>query len=129
AIAGIVRMFKRTGRAAPIQAQVSLDTTGRMLLGTDVGAVLTTLSALPIDVLGFNCSTGPDYMREPVRFLAERSRLTMSTIPNAGIPLNTPQGACYPLEPDELAEALGEFVLEFGVNVGGGCCGTTPVHM
>lgn len=129
AIAGIVRMFKRTGYRVPIQAQVSLDTTGRMLLGTEIGAVLATLEALPISVIGLNCSTGPDYMREPVRYLSERSRLPISIIPNAGLPLNTPGGACYPLQPDDLAEALHEFVTEFGVAVVGGCCGTTPAHL
>src|SRR5579884_908761 len=129
AIAGIVRMFKRTGLWVPIQAQVSLDTTGRMLLGTDIGAVLATLSALPIQVVGLNCSTGPDYMREPVRNLGERSRLPISTIPNAGLPLNTPQGAVYPLEPEPMAQALREFVTEYGVSIVGGCCGTTPAHL
>ena len=129
AIAGIVRMFKRTGLWLPIQAQVSLDTTGRMLLGTDVGAVLATLGALPIQVVGLNCSTGPDYMREPVRYLGERSRIPISTIPNAGLPLNTPQGAVYPLEPEPMAEALHSFVTELGVSIVGGCCGTTPAHL
>jgi 5-methyltetrahydrofolate--homocysteine methyltransferase len=129
AIAGIVRMFKRTGLVVPIQAQVSLDTTGRMLLGTDAGAVLTTLSALPIQVLGLNCSTGPEHMREPVRYLGQNSRLPISVIPNAGIPLNTPQGAVYPLEPVPMAEALEQFVTEFGVSIVGGCCGSTPAHM
>jgi 5-methyltetrahydrofolate--homocysteine methyltransferase len=129
AIAGIVKMLRRTGYRVPIQAQVSLDTTGRMLLGTDIAAVLTTLQALPIQVVGLNCSTGPDYMREPVRYLCERSRLPVSTIPNAGLPLNTPAGACYPLQPDELADALHEFVVDLGVSVVGGCCGTTPAHL
>jgi 5-methyltetrahydrofolate--homocysteine methyltransferase len=129
AIAGLVRMFKRTGLKVPIQAQVSLDTTGRMLLGTDVAAVLTTLQALPIQVVGLNCSTGPDYMREPVRYFCEHSRLPISTIPNAGLPLNTPAGASYPLEPDGLADALYEFVVDFGVSAVGGCCGTTPAHL
>ena len=129
AIAGITRMFKRTGYWVPIQAQVTLDTTGRMLLGTDIAAVLTTLQALPIQIVGLNCSTGPEHMREPVRYLAEHSRLPISIIPNAGLPLNTPSGACYPLEPEPLAEALHEFVTEFGVSIVGGCCGTTPTHL
>jgi len=129
AIAGIVRMFKRTGYRVPIQAQVSLDISGRMLLGTDVAAVLATLSALPIQIVGLNCSTGPDFMREPVRYLGEHSQLPISTIPNAGLPLNTPDGAVYPLQPDDLAEALDEFVTAFGVSVVGGCCGTTPTHL
>jgi 5-methyltetrahydrofolate--homocysteine methyltransferase len=129
AIAGIHRMFKRTGYRLPIQAQVSLDTTGRMLLGTDIASVLTTLQALPIQIVGLNCSTGPDYMREPVRYLSENSRLPISILPNAGLPLNTPQGACYPLQPGELADALEEFVCEFGVSIVGGCCGTTVEHL
>ncbi len=129
AIAGIVRTFKRTGRRVPIQAQVTLDLTGRMLLGTDIGAVLATLQALPIQIIGLNCSTGPEHMREPVRYLCERSRLPISVIPNAGLPLNTPTGECYPLQPAELADALYEFVVDLGVSVVGGCCGTTPAHL
>src|SRR5579859_3899258 len=129
AIAGINRVLKRLGREVPIQAQVTLDTTGRMLLGTDIAAVLATLELLPIQIIGLNCSTGPDYMREPVRYLAEHSRLPISVIPNAGLPLNTPTGAFYPMLPDELAAPLEEFVVELGVSIVGGCCGTTPAHL
>jgi 5-methyltetrahydrofolate--homocysteine methyltransferase len=129
AVFGIRRAFEEAGRRVPIQTQVTLDTSGRMLFGNDIAAVTTTLSALKVDVMGLNCSTGPEYMREPVRYLTEHSPTFISVIPNAGIPLNTPEGACYPLTPEALAEAHAEFVEEFGVNVVGGCCGTTPTHM
>src|SRR5260370_33641897 len=88
AITGMRHAMQRVGRKVPIQAQVSLDTSGRMLLGTDIAAVMTTLVALRVDIIGLNCSTGPEHMREPVRFLAENCPLPISTIPNAGIPLN-----------------------------------------
>jgi len=129
AITGIRRAMQTVGRTVPIQAQVSLDTSGRMLLGTDIAAVTTTLTALRVDIIGLNCSTGPDYMREPVRFLAENCPLPISTIPNAGIPLNVNGQAVYPMEPEPMAQALREFVTEFGVNVIGGCCGNSPEHM
>src|SRR5258708_31475764 len=96
AIIGIRRAMQQAGRSVPIQAQVSLDTNGRMLLVTDIASVMTTLAALRVDVIGLNCSTGPDYMREPVRFLSENCPLPISTIPNAGIPLNANGLAVYP---------------------------------
>jgi 5-methyltetrahydrofolate--homocysteine methyltransferase len=129
AITGLRRAMQIVGREVPIQAQVSLDTSGRMLLGTDIAAVMTTLVALRVDVVGLNCSTGPDYMREPVRFLAENCPLPISTIPNAGIPLNVNGQAVYPMEPEAMANALREFITEFGVNVVGGCCGNSHEHM
>jgi 5-methyltetrahydrofolate--homocysteine methyltransferase len=129
AIAGIRRAFAQSGRTLPIQAQVTLDTSGRMLLGTDVAAAATILQHLRVDVIGLNCSTGPEHMREPVRYLTENVPLPISTIPNAGLPLNVGGQAVYPMEPDPLAKALAEFVSEFGVNVVGGCCGTTPEHL
>jgi 5-methyltetrahydrofolate--homocysteine methyltransferase len=129
AISGCVRAFREVGFRVPIQVSISLDTSGRMLLGTDIAAALTTLEALPIDVIGLNCSTGPEHMREPVRFLAERSRLPISVIPNAGIPINEDGRACFPLTPAELALAHLEFVEEFGVSLVGGCCGTRPEHL
>jgi 5-methyltetrahydrofolate--homocysteine methyltransferase len=129
AIAGIRRAFAATGRTLPIQAQVTLDTSGRMLLGTDIAAASTILLHLGVDVIGLNCSTGPEHMREPVRYLTESIGLPISTIPNAGLPLNVGGKAVYPLQPDPLAQALGEFVGEFGVNIVGGCCGTTPEHI
>src|SRR5262249_9934231 len=127
---GARRFFASGGRRVPIQVQVTLDTNGRMLLGTDVGAALAILEALDVDVIGLNCSTGPEHMREPVRFLVQNTRRPISVIPNAGIPLNTGSGkAEYPLGPEGLAEALHEFVTDLGVNVVGGCCGTTFEHL
>ncbi len=84
---------------------------------------------MPIDVIGLNCSTGPDYMREPIRYLGEQSPLPVSCIPNAGLPLNVDGQAVYPLEPQPFAEALAEYVEKYHVNVVGGCCGTTPEHL
>jgi 5-methyltetrahydrofolate--homocysteine methyltransferase len=130
AIAGFERLFAEIGRRVPIQAQVTLDTSGRMLLGTDIASAMTTLEALPIDVIGLNCSTGPEHMREPIRFLTSNASRPVSCIPNAGLPLNTGTGdAVYPLEPAPMAEMLGEFVEKFGVRVVGGCCGTSPEHL
>jgi 5-methyltetrahydrofolate--homocysteine methyltransferase len=101
-----------------------------MLLGTDIASAMTTLEALPIDVIGLNCSTGPEHMREPIRFLATNATRPVSCIPNAGLPLNTGTGdAIYPLEPQPMADMLGEFVEQFGVRIVGGCCGTSPAHL
>ncbi|MDP9201462.1 MAG: methionine synthase [Gemmatimonadota bacterium] len=130
AVAGIERLFAELGRRIPLQAQVTLDVSGRMLLGTDIASAMTTLEALKVDVIGLNCSTGPEHMREPVRYLSEHARLPLSVIPNAGLPLNTGVGeAVYPLEPGPMATALSEFVKDFGVRIVGGCCGTTPAHL
>jgi 5-methyltetrahydrofolate--homocysteine methyltransferase len=130
AIAGIVREFDRGLRRVPIQAQPTLITEGRMLLGTDIRAVTATLDALPIDVIGLNCSTGPSQMRDAVRYLAENSRCPVSVIPNAGLPLMGPKGeTIYPETPAELAKELSDFVRDFGVNIVGGCCGSTPEHI
>jgi 5-methyltetrahydrofolate--homocysteine methyltransferase len=130
AIAGFERLFRDIGFRVPIQAQVTLDTSGRMLLGTDVASALITLEALHVDVIGLNCSTGPEHMREPVRYLTSHATLPISCIPNAGLPLNTGTGdAVYPLEPKPMAEMLGEFVADYGVRIVGGCCGTTPEHL
>jgi len=130
AIAGIVRAFDRGVRRVPIQAQATLDLSGRMLLGTDIRAVCATLDALPIDVIGLNCSTGPVPMRDAVRYLVENSRCFVSVIPNAGLPLMGPKGeTIYPETPDEMARELGAFVRDYGVNAIGGCCGTTPAHI
>jgi 5-methyltetrahydrofolate--homocysteine methyltransferase len=129
AIAGIHRAFREMGTSVPIQVQVTLDTTGRMLLGTDIAAALTILEGLAIDVVGLNCSTGPGHMREPIRYLGENSMLPVSCIPNAGLPLNVDGEAIYPLTPDDFAEALVDFVERHHVRVVGGCCGTTPEHL
>ncbi len=129
AITGIQKAFDETGLSLPIQAQVTLDTTGRMLLGTDMAAALTILEGMPIDVIGLNCSTGPEHMREPIRILGEQSTLPVSCIPNAGLPLNVDGQAVYPLEPEPFAEALLAFVEKNNISVVGGCCGTTPAHL
>jgi 5-methyltetrahydrofolate--homocysteine methyltransferase len=129
AIVGIHKAFEETGVYLPIQAQVTLDTTGRMLLGTDINAALTILEGMGIDVIGLNCSTGPEHMREPIRILGENSTLPVSCIPNAGLPLNVDGQAVYPLEPEPFADDMFEFVTKHGVSVVGGCCGTTPAHL
>ena len=129
AIEGLKRAMRDEGRRVPMQVQVSLDTSGRMLLGTDISAVLAILDSLGIDIIGLNCSTGPDYMREPVRYLSSHTRLPIAVIPNAGLPLNVDGCAIYPMKPVPMAEQLAEFVTEFGVNIVGGCCGSTPEHI
>ena len=100
-----------------------------MLLGTDIAAALAVLEALPVDVVGLNCSTGPEHMREPARYLGEHSTRPVAVIPNAGLPLNVNGLAVYPLAPDEMARDLREMVEQFGVGIVGGCCGTTPEHL
>jgi len=129
AITGCHKAFEETGVYLPIQAQVTLDTTGRMLLGTDVSAALAILEGLGIDVIGLNCSTGPEHMREPIRILGENATLPVSCIPNAGLPLNVDGQAVYPLEPEPFANDLYEFVTKHNISVVGGCCGTTPEHL
>ena len=129
AIAGIHKACEETGVSLPIQAQVTLDTTGRMLLGTDVNAALAILEGMGIDVIGLNCSTGPEHMREPIRVLGENATLPVSCIPNAGLPLNVDGQAVYPLEPEPFANDLYEFVTKHNISVVGGCCGTTPEHL
>ncbi|MEW6403191.1 MAG: methionine synthase [Chloroflexota bacterium] len=129
AITGIHKAFDEAGVYLPIQAQVTLDTTGRMLLGTDVNAALAILEGMGIDVIGLNCSTGPEHMHEPIRILGENSTLPVSCIPNAGLPLNVDGQAVYPLEPEPFANDLYEFVTKHNISVVGGCCGTTPEHL
>ncbi|MDQ3004393.1 MAG: homocysteine S-methyltransferase family protein, partial [Chloroflexota bacterium] len=129
AITGIHKAFDETQVYLPIQAQVTLDTTGRMLLGTDINASLAILEGMGIDVIGLNCSTGPEHMREPIRVLGENSTLPVSCIPNAGLPLNVDGQAVYPLEPEPFANDLYEFVTKHNISVVGGCCGTTPEHL
>ncbi|MDP1714976.1 MAG: methionine synthase [Anaerolineales bacterium] len=129
AITGLHKAFDETQIYLPIQAQVTLDTTGRMLLGTDINAALAILEGMGIDVIGLNCSTGPEHMREPIRILGENSTLPVSCIPNAGLPLNVDGQAVYPLEPEPFANDLYEFVTKYNISVVGGCCGTTPEHL
>ncbi len=131
AIFGAREAFATTGRRLPLQISVSLlPNGGKMLLGTDIRAVLTTLRALDIDVIGLNCSTGPEDMRDAIRFLGENSPLPVHCIPNAGLPLQGPDGeTIFPEEPEPLAATLAEFVERYGVGIVGGCCGTTPEHI
>jgi len=129
AITGLHKAFDETQIYLPIQAQVTLDTTGRMLLGTDINASLAILEGMGIDVIGLNCSTGPEHMREPIRILGEQSTLPVSCIPNAGLPLNVDGQAVYPLEPEPFAKDMYEFVTKHNISVVGGCCGTTPQHL
>src|SRR6201995_1753777 len=131
AVFGAREAFKQTGRTLPIQASVSLlPQGGKMLLGTDIQAVLTTMAALDVDVLGLNCSTGPEDMRDAIRFLGETSPLPVHCIPNAGLPLQGPDGeTIFPEKPEPLAATLGEFVERYGVGIVGGCCGTNPEHI
>ncbi len=128
AVVGINRYFADAGVRIPLQAQITLDTSGRMLFGTDIASALATLEALPIDVIGLNCSTGPEHMAEPVRYLVEHSTRPISVLPNAGLPINVEGEAVYPMQPDPFAHMMSEFV-DWGVNVVGGCCGTTPAHL
>src|SRR4051794_36698727 len=131
AVFGAREAFKAVGREVPIQTSVSLlPNGGKMLLGTDISAVLATLEALRVDVIGLNCSTGPEDMRDAIRFLGEHSPLPVHCIPNAGLPIQGADGeTIFPEEPEPLAETLGEFVERYGVSIVGGCCGTTPEHI
>jgi 5-methyltetrahydrofolate--homocysteine methyltransferase len=130
-IFGAREAFAAAGRTLPIQCSVSLlPQGGKMLLGTDIQAVLTTLTALDVDVIGLNCSTGPEDMRDAIRFLGESSPLPVHCIPNAGLPLQGPDGeTIFPEQPEPLAATLGEFVERYGIGIVGGCCGTTPEHI
>src|ERR671924_1038757 len=131
AVFGAREAFKLTGRQVPLQTSVSLlPNGGKMLLGTDIQAVLTTLTALDVDVIGLNCSTGPEDMRDAIRYLGENSPVPVHCIPNAGLPLQGPDGeTIFPEQPDPLANVLQEFVERHGVSIVGGCCGTTPDHI
>jgi 5-methyltetrahydrofolate--homocysteine methyltransferase len=131
AVFGAREAFKLAGRAVPIQCSVSLlPQGGKMLLGTDISSALTTLEALNVDVIGLNCSTGPEDMRDAIRFLAEFSPVPVHCIPNAGLPLQGPNGeTIFPEEPEPLADVLGSFVQRYGISIVGGCCGTTPEHI
>src|SRR5208283_2466977 len=131
AMFGARAAFNSTGRTLPIHTSVSLlPNGGKMLLGTDISAVLTTLEALRVDVVGLNCSTGPEDMRDAIRFLGEYCPVPVHCIPNAGLPLQGPNGeTIFPEEPAPLAASLAEFVERYGVGIVGGCCGTTPAHI
>src|SRR4051794_38965401 len=131
AVFGAREAFKQEGRSVPIQVSVSLlPNGGKMLLGTDIQSMLTTLTALDVQVIGLNCSTGPEDMRDAIRYLGESSPVPVHCIPNAGLPLQGPDGeTIFPETPEQIAKVLGEFVERFGVSIVGGCCGTTPDHI
>jgi 5-methyltetrahydrofolate--homocysteine methyltransferase len=131
AVFGAREAFKQLGRSVPIQTSVSLlPQGGKMLLGTDIDSALTTLDALGADVIGLNCSTGPEDMRDAIRYLGENCPVPVHCIPNAGLPQQGPNGeTIFPEQPGPLADVLGEFVERYGVTIVGGCCGTTPEHI
>src|SRR5258705_457137 len=123
------RPKKETGSQVAGQAQIFLALWGRMLLGPEIPAVIATLEAMPVDVIGLNCSTGPEHMRDAIRSLCAPSRLPISCIPNAGLPLEVDGETVYPMEPEPFARILSGFAKEYGVSVVGGCCGTRPAHL
>jgi 5-methyltetrahydrofolate--homocysteine methyltransferase len=129
AVIGTRRAMAELGSEIPLICHVTVETTGTMLLGTEIGAALTALEPLGIDLIGLNCATGPAEMSEHLRYLSQHARIPLSVMPNAGLPMLTSDGAVYPLTPDELAEWLRRFVTDYGVSLVGGCCGTTPEHI
>jgi 5-methyltetrahydrofolate--homocysteine methyltransferase len=131
AVFGAREAFKLENSRLPIQCSVSLlPQGGKMLLGTDISSALATLEALDVDLIGLNCSTGPEDMRDAIRFLGEFSSKPVHCIPNAGLPLQGPNGeTIFPEQPEPLANVLGEFVDRYGISIVGGCCGTTPSHI
>jgi 5-methyltetrahydrofolate--homocysteine methyltransferase len=129
AVVGAHRAMAEVGQKVPLICHVTVETTGTMLLGSEIGAALTALEPLGIDLIGLNCATGPAEMTEHLRFLSQHARVPLSVMPNAGLPVLAAGGAYYPLTPDELAEALDRFAGEYGVSLVGGCCGTTPAHI
>ena len=129
AVNGCKQAIVARGIRLPIFVEVTVETTGTMLMGSEIGAALTTLEPLGVDAIGLNCATGPAEMSEHLRHLSKHSPVTIACMPNAGLPVLTADGAHYPLTPAELATAHEQFVREFGIGLVGGCCGTTPEHM
>jgi 5-methyltetrahydrofolate--homocysteine methyltransferase len=129
AIIGARRAMAADGSDLPLIAHVTIETTGAMLLGTEIGAALTALEPLGISLIGLNCATGPGEMSEHLRYLAGHAAVPLSCMPNAGLPVLTAEGAHYPLTPGQLADAHETFTAEFGLALVGGCCGTTPEHL
>ncbi|KNB49701.1 methionine synthase [Streptomyces caatingaensis] len=128
-VLGARRALEATGRNLPLIVSVTVETTGTMLLGSEIGAALTALEPLGIDMIGLNCATGPAEMSEHLRYLSRHARIGLSCMPNAGLPVLGKDGAHYPLSPGELADAQETFVREYGLSLVGGCCGTTPEHL
>jgi 5-methyltetrahydrofolate--homocysteine methyltransferase len=129
AVVGARRAMAAAGVRLPLFVQVTVETTGTMLLGSEIGAALTALEPLGIDLIGLNCATGPAEMSEHLRYLAKNARVGLSCMPNAGLPMLGRDGASYPLTPDELADAHDVFTRDYGLSLVGGCCGTTPEHL
>ncbi len=129
AIIGANRAMAAHGERVPLLVHVTVETTGTMLLGSEIGAALTALEPLGVDSIGLNCATGPAEMSEHLRYLSRHATTNISVMPNAGLPQLGPHGAVYPLTPEDLAQALAGFVGEFGTRLVGGCCGTTPEHL
>ena len=128
-VVAAIDAMKKAGRKVPICVTLTIETTGTMLVGTEVAAALTVLESLPVDMVGFNCATGPDMMQENVRFFGQTSSRPLAVLPNAGLPRNDNGRAVYDLTPDALAEYHELFVKDFGATMIGGCCGTTPKHI
>jgi 5-methyltetrahydrofolate--homocysteine methyltransferase len=129
AVIGARRAIAKLGVDVPVWAQVTVETTGTMLLGSEIGAALTSLEPLGIEMIGLNCATGPTEMSEHLRHLARYAQVNISCMPNAGLPELMPQGARYPLTPEQLADAHDTFTAQYGLSLVGGCCGTTPEHL
>ena len=129
AINGCRQAIGETEQDIVLIAQVTVETTGTMLLGSEIGAALNTLEPMGIDLIGLNCATGPTEMSEHLRYLSKNAKVAISVMPNAGLPVLGANGASYPLGPDELALALAGFVNDYGISLVGGCCGTTPEHL
>jgi 5-methyltetrahydrofolate--homocysteine methyltransferase len=129
AVVGAKRAMTQLGQSVPIIVSVTIETTGTMLLGSEIGAALTALTALGVDAIGLNCATGPTEMSEHLRYLSKFSKLPLVVMPNAGLPVLTSDGAHYPLGAADLASAQLQFVHEYGAGLVGGCCGTTPEHI
>lgn len=129
AVLGCREAFDELGVSLPILCHVTVETTGTMLLGSEIGAALTALERLGISMIGLNCATGPAEMSEHLRYLSQHSSIPVSVMPNAGLPILGKHGAEYPLTAPELAQALREFVTDYGLRMVGGCCGTTPEHI
>jgi 5-methyltetrahydrofolate--homocysteine methyltransferase len=129
AVTGARDAMAAVGRTVPVIVSVTVETTGTMLMGSEIGAALTTLQAIGVDAIGLNCATGPDQMSEHLRHLARHSEVPVTCMPNAGLPELGPDGAVYPLTAPELAAAHAQFVEEFSLGLVGGCCGTTPEHL
>ena len=129
ALVGVFEAMKKAGKRLPVTVQVTLEATGTMLLGTEIGAALTALEPFDVDVIGLNCATGPKEMNDAVRYLGVNSTKYVSVLPNAGLPQNEGGRAVYKLKPGELAQYHKHFITDFGVRIVGGCCGTTPEHL